>query len=175
MAKVESVAPQVTNTITPMTQAEERMLIRRHDEIKTTRANIQEKMREDYAKDHEMFDGEFLIHEPGKNSFDFRFKKWKQDDYDEFSLAHRQRYTLSRMIIRHINHGINYKKYKEIPGNAGIKAANASRDGRTVSKENMKLEFKVPRCEFRVTNADPSDFDLNQPQVVDATQVNMFY
>ena len=42
-------------------------------------------------------------------------------------------------------------------------------------KKNMKLEYKIPRCEFRAANADPLDHDLNQPQIVDATKVNMYY
>ncbi len=180
MAKVESILQDVTtpktqHVITPMTPAEERLLIKRKDEVKITRENMREKLAEAYARDHETFEGEFLVHEFGKQAMDFRFKKWKQDDYDEFTLHHRMRYTLTRMLIRHINHGINYKKYKEVPGNPGIKAANASRDGRTVSKENMKLEILVPRCEFRVSGADPDDFDLHQPQISDPNLVNMYY
>lgn len=179
--KVESILQDVTTPVQKQTliQAQgpidDRLLIKRLDETKITRANMAEKMAEAYERDHEMIEGEFLVHEEGKRSLDFRFKKWAKDDYEQYELHHRVRYVLPRMVVRHINHGIHYKAYKELPGNSGIKGANASRDGKTVSKENMKLEYKVPRFEFRVANADPRDHDLNQPQIVDASQVNMYY
>lgn len=182
--KVESILQDVQVPVTqtgivnnPLPPMDSKYLIKRQTDVdgKITRANMAEKMAEQKARDHEMIEGEFLVHETGKNSLDFRFHKWAGDDYEEYSLTHRQRYVLPRMVVRHINHNIHYKAYKELPGNAGIKGANASRDGKTVSKENMKLEYKVPRCEFRVANADPNDHDLNQPQVVNANQVNMYY
>lgn len=183
--KVESLLQDVTIPTAqtgivqnPLPAVDDKFLIKRsnQDDGKITRANIAQKMAEAYERDHEMIEGEFLVHETGKNSLDFRFKKWQQDDYEQYELHHRHRYILPRMVIRHINHGIHYKQYKELPGqNSGIRGANASRDGKTVSKENMKLEYKVPRFEFRVANADPMDHDLNQPQIVDANTVNMFY
>lgn len=146
-------------------------IITRKDEVKTTRDNIRQKLAEAYEKDHEMIEGEFISHEPGKNAFDFRFKKWKQDDYVQYSLMHRTKYVLPRMVVRHINNNIHHVTYKEIPQPGGFshKPANSSTDGIFVATENMKMQIKIPRCEFRPTSLDPDDTDINQPRLVDVS------
>jgi hypothetical protein len=153
-------------------------LIERKDEIKVTRDNAAVTRQARYERDHEMHEGEFIIHEPNKVAFDFRFKKWKEDDYQQYTLEHRHRYTLPRMVIHHINHGVHNVKYKDLEKMPGITAgniqsqhynANNANLGHTVSRENMKVQVKIPRCEFRVTNVDPYDFDLNQPSIYDVS------
>ena len=148
--KVESILQDVSvpNTQTgivqnPLPPIDDKFLIKRHkDDGKITRANIDQRLAEQYEKDHEMIEGEFLVHETGKEAMDFRFKKWAKDDYEQYELHHRHRYILPRMLIRHINHGIFYKQYKELAGGqSGIRGANASRDGKTVSKEKHETRI----------------------------------
>ena len=149
-------------------------LIERKDEVKVTRANIDTILAEQYDKDHEMIEGEFVIHETGKNSFDFRFKKWKKDDYQQYTLENRHRYTLPRMVVRHVNHNIATYSYRDLPNNPGIQGGNVRDNlysatnanfGHTASKENMQIQVKNYRCQFRATNHDPHDPDLNQPSI----------
>ena len=145
-------------------------LIIRKDEVKVTRENIKQILAAQEEKDHELVEGEFISHEASKHCFDFRFKKWKRDDYVQYSLEHRKRYSLPRMVVHHINHNIHHSTYKELPNERGVRAGlPASNDGVFRGQENLKLKIIIPRCEFRPTVYDPEDTYINQPKVVDVT------
>jgi hypothetical protein len=123
-----------------------------------TREQVQRQIDADYEYDHESLTGKFLNLEHKGRTLDFRFKKYRQDDYKQYSLKDGAVYTLPRMVVQHLKENVYYKKYKELKGLASDQAIYAGiNDGQLQSQQSMAEVIKDHRCDFI-----PLDFKENE-------------
>jgi hypothetical protein len=118
-------------------------------------------------KDHELMTGIFHYLEHRGGTLDFRFHKYAGDDYTHYSLTDGMRYKLPRMVIKHINTGIYYLKYKKLEnekGDFGMHAA--AHDGRIKTTAQMMQIEKDYRCSFSPLDFMNEDLDLIPSKIV---------
>lgn len=134
---------------------------------KLTKADVAKKIAEEYEKDHEMVSGVFRNLEHKGGTLNFRFKKYKQDNYDEYSLVDGQRYTLPRMVVKHLNNNVHYMKYSRVKdGVPGSLIAAANNDGRIKTNDKMHAIEKDRRCEFIPVDFNQDNTDLMPNDIV---------
>lgn len=117
---------------------------------KVTKETLHKHLAEEYEKDHETFSGKFRYIENKGQILKFRFKKYKQDDYKQYSLKDGETYNLPRMVIDHLNNNVHYRQYKELKGLSknDSQVIAAFNDGTLQSDQTMVQVSKEPRCEF---------------------------
>jgi len=86
-------------------------------------------------KDREMVKGIFRFHEVPGGQMEFSFKKWKEDDVENFKLVDGEIYTLPLGVAKHLNKDCWYP----------IHSYMMNED----NKPTMKVNQKVRRCSFQ--------------------------
>ena len=102
------------------------------------------------ARDLELVSGLFINYESPGGRLEFRYQPpYKGVPFDAWSFQDGERYTIPRMIARHINTGCYYKKYKNVtrPDGTRDEMINAFHNGRLDAK-NMQYAQKQHRFAF---------------------------
>ena len=136
------------------------------EERKITRAEAGKKIEAQKERDHEMVTGIFKYIERKGGVLRFRFKKYPHDDFQAYELWDGVKYSLPRMVVRHLNNNVHYLEYKRLQGLEGDMqqgALNGHMETNMAAK--MTAVQKVPRCEFR--SLEFMDDDIEPSQLVE--------
>jgi len=119
----------VKNDLTPM----------RAKKDKTTQEELRNNLKYMRDKDREMVRGKFNFHEVPGGSIGFNFKKYKEDDVEEFKMIDGHIYTIPRCVAEHLNKNGSYP----------IHSYAKSEDGSSVAKIGKKVHrFSFTSLEF---------------------------
>lgn len=125
-------------------------LTERKEEKKLTKIDLAKKLEAMRERDNELVVGIFRFIEHPRGTLRFRFKKYANDEYKAYELVDGAKYSLPRMVARHLNNNVHYVEYKRLDKALGdMVVHSAYNDGSLQSPERMQIADKVPRCEFR--------------------------
>lgn len=128
---------------------------------KPTKAEAFKKLEAQREKDNEHVTGVFRYIEHPGGTLRFRFHKYEGDGFPQYELRDGQVYKLPRMVARHLNKEVHYKRYAHLDQNFdGRGPVQTAADGRSGSS-NMYAVDKVPRCEFKSLEFMDEDLELN--------------
>lgn len=146
-------------------------LIERKDEKKMTKLELAKKMDDMWARDNELVSGVFRYLEHPKGTLNFRYKKYARDEYKHYELYDGQRYSLPRMVVRHLNNDVYYKDYKHVAGDSGrFGTKSAVNDGTIKTNDNMYATEKVHRTEFRVLEFMDDDISMHPSHIIEVAK-----
>lgn len=105
-------------------------------------------------RDHDTLTGIFRYLDYPGGTLRFHYKKYKYDPLERYELQDGRKYSLPRMLVRHINTGISYTEYKHLsqyssgttPVFSGKNTGAVS--GGTAAPDDMYAVHKKRRCEF---------------------------
>jgi hypothetical protein len=139
------------------------MIIERKEDPgrKLTRAEALKKMETQKEKDKELVTGVFIYREHPNGTLRFRFHKYQEDGYPQYELEDGKIYKLPRMVVRHLNQNVHYRKYSHLSSTFNGPNIQNAADGRSDAHSNMYAIDKVPRCEFKSLEFMDEDIDMN--------------
>lgn len=110
-----------------------------HSESVTTTSALSAPIKPNYKylrdKDREMVKGIFRFHEVPGGQMEFSFKKWKEDDVENFKLVDGEIYTLPLGVAKHLNKDCWYPVHSYMMNENNM--------------PTMKINQKVRRCSFQ--------------------------
>lgn len=147
---------------------------------KISREEARKKIAEMRERDEEMVTGIFKnLENPAKNGgrgmVQFGYKKYPGQDYTFYELWDGEKYTLPRMVARHLNNECFYREYQHLPGEfgeQGVRHANPSTgpdgSGRMVvyTKQASK---KIHRYAFHSLEYMDDDTDMYPADIIEIT------
>jgi len=138
-----------------------------------TKEMVAKETAAEYEYDHELLTGKFINLEHKGQSLNFRFKKYRQDDYKQYCLVDGYTYTLPRMVVEHIKNHVYYRSYKPLIGLKGDLEVKAMvNDGGFKSEQHMMEVEKDHRCDFIPLDFTENDRMLRERnKVVEVAQV----
>jgi hypothetical protein len=149
------------------------------DVKKITREEMRKKMEEMRERDEEMVTGIFKnLENPAQNGgrgvVQFGFKKY-HGDYTFYELLDGERYTLPRMVARHLNNDCYYREYQHLPGEfgeQGMRMANPSTgpdgSGRMLV-QSKQASRKVHRYAFHSLEYMDDDPEMYPANIIEVT------
>lgn len=135
---------------------------------KLTKLELAKKLDALWERDNELVTGIFRYLEHPKGTLRFRYKKYARDEYREYELRDGEKYSLPRMVVRHLNNDVHYLEYKHLGSEAGrFGMRSAVNDGGIKTTETMHAIEKTPRCEFRSLEFMDDDLSLMPSKIVE--------
>lgn len=150
-------------------------LVQRKEEPdrKLTRAEAQKKIDAQSERDHEMVTGVFRFLEMPGGILRFMFQKYLQDGFVKYELTDGQIYKLPRMVARHLNQNVHYRRYTHLDKKMGEMAMQQASTGRSqLDQSNMYVMQTIPRCEFKSLEFMDEDLELNPVKLVEVRKMN---
>jgi hypothetical protein len=140
---------------------------------KLTRAEAQKKLEAQSERDHEMVTGVFRFLEMPGSILRFMFQKYPQDGFVRYELVDGQIYKLPRMVARHLNQNVHYRRYTHLDKKFGDQVVQQASLGRSDREQSQMYSIdKIPRCEFKSLEFMDEDLELNPSKLSEVRKVN---
>lgn len=139
-------------------------IIERKEEKKISKVEGLKKLEAAKERDRELVTGIFRFIERPGSVLKFRFKKYADDPYEEYTLCDGQKYQLPRMVARHLNQNVHYVEYKKVDGIMMEAAPLTGTEQQVAKMQSMK---KIRRCEFM--SLEFMDDDLIPSDLIEVT------
>ncbi len=128
---------------------------------KPTKVEALKRLEAQREKDNEQVTGVFRYIEHPGGTLRFRFHKYEGDGFPQYELRDGQIYKIPRMVARHLNKEVHYKKYSHLDQGFDSRGpVQTAADGRAGSSSMVAVD-KVPRCEFKSLEFMDEDLELN--------------
>lgn len=138
-----------------------------HPQRKLSKAEAQKKFETQREKDKELITGVFRYLEHPHGTLRFRYQKYMEDGFPQYELTDGTIYKLPRMVARHLNQNVYYRKYSALDTTFGTGTSiEMAGDGKGRTSGMHSIE-KIPRCEFKSLEFMDDDLDYNPSKVIE--------